>query len=830
MSALNPVKIRSLLREQRRTPFLSKINLWSIIDEAAVGVDLQMSAGLELFNLPDISMKEGSEIENYQAFVKKLLHAVPEETTLQFVIQVREGDPDRVKEFIETVSRNKAMGDFGQSILKAKERFMKEKFIQKKRSFLFVTTYPSEFNRPTVPVVRLASLKEMKPGEITRELHEIRLRSLNAAVKSLVDSLSGLGIKAKRLDDAGLADYFYRHLNPTRSQHIQRPSADRTPSFSVATARSVLALSAAENRLDGFLADGTIHKAVNLLGLPEAIHPHDLANMMNNLWPDYDLCLTAHCVNSERMIEQLKKSANVTRALSFSNFGSRYEAEQKFAELEELIREIRSTTQKLFSFSFALLIKCRDEGLAESNATLGVKAFQDIGSAIGIVDNLNHEDIFMSFLPNHSHFNHRRHVIHTGPLANLLPLNGTWKGTKEPKVLFENPQGELVNMDLFDPALPSKHALLIGSSGSGKSFTTNYLLTNFLIESEINHVVIIDIGGSYRKLCQLFDGEYLSVDLTDAYAFNPLPEKDAVFDGKDYDPDILAYTILILGRMILDEGEVLNSAGESLLENALKRTYQTGASPMLKDIRAYLQKIEGNDEMKSLAVHYANNLEMWTEGRYSRIFNTHKRLSVDNRLIVFDLEMLGNHPRLQSVYFYVIREIIDAKLRAKALKKMIVIDEGWRFFNDDVGSRLIENLYRTARKSNGMILSISQSPVDFLNTKAANAIISNTYVKYVLRLTKGHEHLPQFGFSPGEIEAIKNLHSVPRQFSDVFLKFIEQATTIRIEPAPLDYWVCTTDAEDTVKEQAVRKAHPEWEHARVLEELARQSEKEVKNL
>ena len=819
---MNAVKIRSLIREQKRTPLLNKINLWSIVDQTAVGVDLQMSAGLELFNLPDISMKEMSEIDGYQAFVKKLLHAVPEETTLQFVIQVREGDPERVKEFVDTVSHNDALGDFGQAILKAKEQFMKEKFIQKKRSVLFLTTYPPEFQRPAI---RLASLKEIKPGEITRELHEVRIRQLDAAVKSLTDSLAGLGIKSKRLDDAGMADYFYRHLNPKRSRQIDRPAG----TFSGVTARSVLALSAAENRLDGLVVDGAVHKTINLLGLPEAIHPHDLLNMTNNLWPDYDICLAVHCVNSERMIERLKKSANVTKALSFSNFGSRYEAEQKFAELEELIREIRSTTQKLFTFSFALLVKGPDERLAEENATLGVKAFQDIGSAIGVVDNLNHEDLFLSFLPNHSHLNHRRHVIHTGPLANLIPLSGSWKGTKIPKVLFENPQGELVNMDLFDPSLPSKHALLIGSTGSGKSFTTNYLLTNFLIESEINHVVIIDIGGSYRKLCQLFDGQYLSVDLTDAYAFNPLPERDGVFDGKEYDPDILAYTILILGRMILDEGEVLNGAGESLLENALKRTYRTGGSPTLKDIRSYLQNIEGNEETKSLAAHYANNLEMWTEGRYSRIFNTSKRLAVDNRLIVFDLEKLGHHPRLQSVYFYVIREIIDAKLRAKALKKMIVIDEGWRFFNDDVGSRLIENLYRTARKSNGMILSISQSPVDFLNTKAANAIISNTYVKYVLRLTKGHEHLPQFGFSTGEIEAIKHLHSVPRQFSDVFLKFVEQATTIRIEPSPLDYWVCTTDADDTVKEQKIRDAHPEWIHSRVLEELVRESQKEAKN-
>ena len=824
---MNAVKIRSLLREQQQTPFLSRINLWSIIDQAAVGVDLQMSAGLELFDLPDVSMKEAGEIESYQAFVKKMLHAVPEESTLQFVVQVREGDSERLREFMEIVRRNSALAEFGETILRAKEQFIQTKFIQKKRSFLFLTTYPQDQGRPAV---RLASLREIKTGEMTRDLHEIRIRQLNAAVKSLTDSLASMGIKSKRLDDAGMADYFYRHLNPNRSRQIERPAE----TFSGVTARSVttrsvLALSAAENRLDGIVVDGAIHKTVNLLGLPEAIHPHDLANMTNGLWPDYDVCLTVHCVNSERMIEQLKKSANVTKALSFSNFGSRYEAEQKFAELEELIREIRSTTQKLFSFSFALLVKSRDERLAESNTTLGVKAFQEIGSAIGIADNLNHEDLFLSFLPNHSHLNHRRHVIHTGPLANLIPLSGSWKGTKVPKILFENPQGELVNMDLFDPSLPSKHALLIGSTGSGKSFTTNYLLTNFLIESDINHVVIIDIGGSYRKLCQLFDGHYLSVDLTDAYAFNPLPERGAVFDGKEYDPDVLAYTTLILGRMILDDSEVLNSAGENLLENALKATYRTGASPTLKDIRAYLQKIDGNDETKMLAAHYANNLEMWTEGRYARIFNTRKRLSVENRLIVFDLEKLGHHPRLQSVYFYVIREIIDTKLRAKALKKMIVIDEGWRFFNDDVGSRLIENLYRTARKSNGMILSISQSPVDFLNTKAANAIISNTYVKYVLRLTKGHEHLPQFGFSPGEIEAIKNLHSVPRQFSDVFLKFIEQATTIRIEPSPLDYWVCTTDAEDTVREEKLRREHPDWSHGRVMTELSKQTQQEAQH-
>jgi type IV secretory pathway VirB4 component len=154
---------------------------------------------------------------------------------------------------------------------------------------------------------------------------------------------------------------------------------------------------------------------------------------------------------------------------------------------------------------------------------------------------------------------------------------------------------------------------------------------------------------------------------------------------------------------------------------------------------------------------------------------------------------------------------------------MIVVDEGWRFFNDEIGSRLIESLYRTARKSNGMILSISQSPLDFLGTKAANAIISNTYVKYVLKLTKGHELLPQFGLNSREIEAIRSLQSIPRRFSDLFVKFNTASSILRIEPSPLDYWICTTDADDAVTEERMKAKHPDWSAWEILRGLAKES-------
>src|SRR5262249_34209961 len=149
------------------------------------------------------------------------------------------------------------------------------------------------------------------------------------------------------------------------------------------------------------------------------------------------------------------------------------------------------------------------------------------------------------------------------------------------------------------------------------------------------------------------------------------------------------------------------------------------------DVRGELARLVGEYPG---AKHFADSLELWTQGMYGRLFNRPGSLDIRKRLVVFDLQGLENHPDLQSVYFFVIRSIIWGKLLDRSLKKIIVVDEGWKFFNDDIGAQLIENLYRTARKFNGAVLSISQSPKDFLDTKAANAIITNSYIKYVLKL------------------------------------------------------------------------------------------------
>src|ERR1035437_9859090 len=149
---------------------------------------------------------------------------------------------------------------------------------------------------------------------------------------------------------------------------------------------------------------------------------------------------------------------------------------------------------------------------------------------------MNHFRLYLQGIPGHGELNDRQFYIQTNALAGLIPLTGSWRGSKEKKMLLETPLGELVGLDPFDDDLPAKHGLILGTTGSGKSFTTNYILSAYLAESPENHVVVI-VGGSYRKLARAFGGEYLEVELSEKFGFNPFPPRSEIAPEGEFDGD-----------------------------------------------------------------------------------------------------------------------------------------------------------------------------------------------------------------------------------------------------------------------------------------------------
>lgn len=816
MPKITPSTIRSIFQSSKTPALHNLLNLWAIEDEAIIGLDLQMTFAYELV-LPDLMIKSEQEILDYFQTIKNTLHSIPDNITLQFLVKITAGAGDKIKKYQEITE---AKSDIAKLIINSKVEHLKNVFTQTKKYYLFITTNPDEKQLSGVRSSLLKIInKNYKP--ITQEIHNSRIRKLKEITQILTSALNGIEIKTKKLQEQEILNLLYQHLNPNRTSLVDVKKIDPER-----TLRSQICFNACENEFDYVYLDGFYYRAINLHTRPESINFVMLINTLSHITPDSDVIWTISTESQDKLIKSVQIKGSIARNINnLSGFKKNYEATTQSEETDQLVEDVKTTFQKLYNYSFAVILRERtlEELTARANATL--QAFRVFGEAEGVIDDMNHLPLFLSVLPGHSHLNFKKHIFHTEAIAQMLPLSAEWTGCKEPRILFQTDDDQLLPIDLFDPTLPAKHGLVLGQTGSGKSFTTNFLLTNFYNESEKNHIIIIDVGGSYRKLCSIFGGEYLEIELSEKFAFNPFPSKESAIKTAtdtdfELDSDVVSFLTNLVQKML--KIEKISGREQKILENAIINVYKYSKidPPLLNSLHYQLMNYKGDDEDKALARNYGKNLEFWTTGRYGKLLNRQSSLTATARIVVFDLQKLNEEPDLQSIIFFLISSVIENKLKDKSLKKIIVIDEGWKFFSDEVGSNLIQNLYRTARKSNAGVFSISQSPVDFLSTKASTAIISNSFIKFILKIKSGYDLLPQFELNEREIEKVKNLRTEKGKYSEVFLKFSEHSRVIKIQPSGVDYWICTTDPDDTLTENKFRASHPDYTESQIIKGLA----------
>ena len=108
----------------------------------------------------------------------------------------------------------------------------------------------------------------------------------------------------------------------------------------------------------------------------------------------------------------------------------------------------------------------------------------------------------------------RKVFVSAGVAACLAPLFGPPRGRvkskhlgREALAVLETPWRTAYHYDLFSGDVG--HTLMLGATGSGKSFTLNFLLVEALKYDP--RVLILDLGGSYRWLTRFVGGRYLEL-------------------------------------------------------------------------------------------------------------------------------------------------------------------------------------------------------------------------------------------------------------------------------------------------------------------------------
>ncbi|WP_207462143.1 type IV secretion system protein TraC [Azospirillum sp. SYSU D00513] len=407
---------------------------------------------------------------------------------------------------------------------------------------------------------------------------------------------------------------------------------------------------------------------------------------------------------------------------------------------------------------------------SEDAATAGVSAAQSYWGELGynvLQDSLFVLPLFLNLLPFGAEVaairdTKRYQTMGTRHIVPLIPIFGDWQGTGTPIINLISRNGQLMNLSLFD-SRSNMNAVIAASSGSGKSFFTNEIISSYL--SVGGAAWAIDVGRSYEKLCDTLDGEFWSFETDRDICLNPFPMI------REYDDEVDMLIGLLTTMAAPTEG--LSDFQTSGLKRILKEQWDEHAKNLSVDLLAEALKADPHEEIQRIG-HQLYSFT--TKGEYGRYFNGPNNVRFENRFTVLELDQLEGRKHLQRVVLLMLIYQITAELYLgeRDRPKLILIDEAWAHLTEgeEAMGKFIEKAFRRARKHGGSITVITQSVNDLYSAPVGKAIAANAANMFLLGQKaedidslKRESRLP---LSESGYELVKTVHTVKGAYSEIF--------------------------------------------------------------
>ncbi|MFC6276959.1 TraC family protein [Psittacicella hinzii] len=405
--------------------------------------------------------------------------------------------------------------------------------------------------------------------------------------------------------------------------------------------------------------------------------------------------------------------------------------------------------------------------------------FQTIGWLVDF-ENQVQVPVFLNALPLNQDkkartFLQRERTMSTTQATVCLPLFAEWKASGSPVVPLISRTGQIMNVDLF-ASQTNFNCCIAAQSGSGKSFLVNEMVANLLATGA--QCWIIDIGRSYKKLAQVYQGEFVEFSVDADININPF----ALVQNYSQDADML-FTLI---QTMISPKDMLSEYQANAVKQMIKDLWDEHGTQMHIDLLAQALEAHEDTRLQDLAVQL---FPFTSRGAYGVYFRPSGRNMINllqdlekqqqstankSRLVVLELEELSGRKDLQQLVllqliFAVNQQMISGQ---KQRQKVLFIDEAWDLLASKTISYFIETGYRRFRKYNGAVVTITQSLEDLYNTASGRAIAANS-ANYFLLAQKTEtvkQLLSQYKLvlDAGSIRQITSLKTRKGHFSEIF--------------------------------------------------------------
>ena len=425
-------------------------------------------------------------------------------------------------------------------------------------------------------------------------------------------------------------------------------------------------------------------------------------------------------------------------------------------DAKALLKELQSQNERMFLLTFLVMNTGKTEAELETNVFQASSIAQKYNCNLRRLD-YQQEQGLMSCLPLAMNQIEIQRGMTTSSTAIFVPFT-----TQE---LFQNGKEAIYyglnalsnNLIMVDrKKLKNPNGLILGTPGSGKSFSAKREITNAFLVSD-DDIIVCDPEAEYTALVQKLQGQVVKISPSSSQFINPM-DINANYSEEDNPIALKADFILSLCELVVGGKEGLQPVEKTVIDRCVHQIYQKYFEdprpenmPILQDLYESLLAQEEKE-----ARHVATALEIYVTGSLN-LFNHRTNVDINNRFVCYDIKELGK--QLKKIGMLVVQDQVWGRVTAnrnvgKATR--YYMDEFHLLLKEEQTAAYSVEIWKRFRKWGGIPTGITQNVKDLLSSREVQNIFENSDFIIMLNQASGDRQIlaSQLNISPHQLSYV----------------------------------------------------------------------------
>ena len=405
------------------------------------------------------------------------------------------------------------------------------------------------------------------------------------------------------------------------------------------------------------------------------------------------------------------------------------------SEAKRILQDLQSRNEKMFLVTFLLMNTADNKRQLDINRMAAQGIAQQYNCQLTQLD-FQQENAMVSSLPLGLNKIPIQRALTTSSTAIFVPFTTQELFQQEGEPLYYGLNALSRNLIMVDrKKLKNPNGLILGTPGSGKSFSAKREMTNVFLSTK-DDMRICDPEGEYSPVVNSMEGQVIRISPTSTDYINPMDINLDYSDGEN-PLSLKSDFILSLFELIIGGREGLKPIEKTVIDRAVRQVYQPYLNdpipenvPLLEDLYFALMEQEERE-----AHTVATALEIYVSGSLN-VFNHRTNVDVNNRVVCYDIKELGS--QLKKIGMLIVQDQIWGCVtanRSEGKCTWVWIDEMHLLLQEEQTAAYTVAIWKRFRKWGGVPTGITQNAKDLLSSPEVQNIFENS--DFIIMLNQG---------------------------------------------------------------------------------------------